>query len=264
MIELFHADMSTCAQKVRLVLSEKGLPWEGHTLNLRHRDQHKPDYLKLNPNGVVPTLVDNKKVIIESTVICEYLDEAYPDPPLKPRSAENRALMRRWTKWLDEVLHYHTGVLSGSIAFRFQHLARPPEEQRAYINGIPDLARRERQRQQLELGMRAPQFRQAVFTFQDFLTRMEEQLTQTRWMAGATYSLADIGYTPYLIRLHELNLHPWMETRPRILDWFARIEERPNYTEAYLNWRNADYFNLMQEKGASAWSKIDQILSGKS
>ena len=110
MIELYHADMSTCAQKVRLTLADKGLPWESHLFNLRRRDQHDPDYLKLNPNGVVPTLVDDGAVIIESTVICEYLDDAYPNPTLRPAAPAERARMRQWTKWLDEVLHYHTGV----------------------------------------------------------------------------------------------------------------------------------------------------------
>jgi len=264
MIELFHADMSTCAQKVRLVLAEKGLPWTGHLLNLRHRDQHRPEYLALNPNGVVPTLVDDGKVVIESTVICEYLDEAYPDSSLVPEAPEDRALMRRWTKWLDEVLHFHTGVLSGSIAFRYQHLARPEDEQKAYIAGIPDPARRERQRQQLELGMKAPQFRDAVLVFEDFLTRLEAQLSETEWMAGSCYSLADIGYTPYVIRLHELKLDPWMANRPHVRGWYEKIRDRENFATAYIDWRNDDYCALMAEKGAEAWPEIDGILSDES
>jgi glutathione S-transferase len=87
MIELYHNDMSVCAQKVRFVLGEKELKWKSNHLNLRAGDQQKPDYVKLNPNAVVPTLVDNGKVIIESTVIAEYLDDAYPEPRLRPRDA---------------------------------------------------------------------------------------------------------------------------------------------------------------------------------
>ena len=84
MIELYHNDMSVCAQKVRFTLVEKKLAWEGHHLNLRAGDQQEPEYLKLNPNAVVPTLVDNGNIIIESTVINEYLDDAYLEPRLKP------------------------------------------------------------------------------------------------------------------------------------------------------------------------------------
>ena len=124
MIQLYHADMSTCAQKVRLVLEQKELAWNSHLLDLRHRDQHAPEYLKLNPNGVVPTLIDGGNVIggnviIESKVICKYLDDAYPEKSSVPDAPENKALMRQWTERLDEFLHFHTGVLSGSIAFRF-------------------------------------------------------------------------------------------------------------------------------------------------
>lgn len=262
MIELYHADMSTCAQKVRLALAEKELPWLGHQLNLRHSDQHRPEYLKLNPNGVVPTLVDDGRVVIESTVICEYLDDAYPDPPMRPATPLGRARMRLWTKRLDEGLHFHTGVLSGSIAFRYQHLARPLAEQKAYIAGIPDPARRERQRQQLELGIEAPQFRPAIAAFERFLGDMERTLAESGpWLAGDTYSLAEIGYTPYLIRLDELSLWGWMDRRPHIVDWYERIRARANFQPGYVDWRNDDYVALMKEKGAEAWPRIRQMIA---
>ncbi len=118
MIELYHNDMSVCAQKVRFVLAEKKLAWDGHHLNLRAGDQQKPEYLKFNPNAVVPTLVDNGVVIIESTVINEYLDDAYPEPALKPDAAAGRARMRLWTKQLDEGVHAATSVVSSAITFR--------------------------------------------------------------------------------------------------------------------------------------------------
>ncbi len=78
MLQLYHNDMSTCAQKVWLTLAEKGLDWEGIHFNLREGPQHRPDYLKLNPAGVVPTLIDDGRVVIESTVIMEYLDDRFP------------------------------------------------------------------------------------------------------------------------------------------------------------------------------------------
>ncbi len=90
-LELFHNDMSTCSQKVRLTLAEKVLDWTNHHLDLRAGDQQKPDYMALNPNGVVPTLRDNGTVIIESTVINEYLDDAYPAPTLRHAEAMGRA-----------------------------------------------------------------------------------------------------------------------------------------------------------------------------
>jgi len=260
-IELHHADMSTCAQKVRILLAEKALPWIGHQLNLRLRDQHRPEYLRLNPNGVVPTLVDDGAPVIESTVICEYLDDKYPDPPLRPADALDRARMRLWTKRLDESLHFHTGVLSGSIAFRHQHLARPADELKAYIEGIPDPRRRERQRQQIEQGMDAPQFRDAVLAFEKFLADLEDQLARTKWMAADSFSLADIGYAPYIIRLDELQLWSWMDRRPGICRLYDQIRERDSYTLGYADWKNDAYVDLMRETGAEAWPRVQRIVA---
>jgi glutathione S-transferase len=243
-LELYHADMSTCAQKVRLVLAEKGLDWTSHALDLRRRDQHNPDYLKLNPNGVVPTLVHDGAPVIESTVICEYLDDAFPDAPMRPADPRERARMRIWTTRLDETLHFHTGVLSGSIAFRHQHLARPADELAAYIAGIPDPVRRERQRQQIELGVEAPQFAASLPVFDRFLSELETQLSQT----------------PYVIRVDELRLTGWLDSRPHLSDWYARIQARPNFGPGYIDWRNDAYVALMNEKGAEAWPRIAAMM----
>lgn len=96
MLELYHAHISTCSQKVRLCLAEKGLTWESRAVNLLTGEHLRPEYLALNPNGVVPTLVDNGRTIIDSSVICEYLEETHPGSgsPLMPDSAYGRAAIR--------------------------------------------------------------------------------------------------------------------------------------------------------------------------
>ena len=85
MLALYHNDMSLCAQKVRVGLAEKKLDWESRHLVLRAAEHQQPWYIELNRRAVVPTLIDGEKVIRESNVILEYLDEAYPDPALAPR-----------------------------------------------------------------------------------------------------------------------------------------------------------------------------------
>jgi len=90
MLELYHSINSVCAQKVRVVLAEKGLEYQERLMTLRG-DQFDPEYLKLNPNAVVPTLVHDGRPVIESSVILYYLDEAFPQPPLMPRDAHERA-----------------------------------------------------------------------------------------------------------------------------------------------------------------------------
>ncbi len=85
MLELYHNINSVCAQKVRIALKEKGQEAKEHLLTLQG-DQNDPAYLNLNPNGVVPTLVHDGNVIVESSLILYYIDEALPGPPLMPRS----------------------------------------------------------------------------------------------------------------------------------------------------------------------------------
>ena len=87
MLALYHNDVSVCAQKVRMCLAEKNLDWDGRHLSLGDGDHLTPEYLKLNPNGVVPTLLHDERVIIESTVINEYLDTEFAGPPLRPANA---------------------------------------------------------------------------------------------------------------------------------------------------------------------------------
>lgn len=196
MLELYHNDMSTCSQKVRFALAEKGLKWRGHHLNLRAGDQQKPEYLQLNSNAVVPTLVADGTVIIESTVINEYIDDAFPHFPLRPAEALARARLRLWTKQLDEGVHAATGVLSTAIAFRYQKLARSTEELEVFINGITDPAKRERSRQSILKGMDCSYFVDAVKHFDRLLANMEATLTKGPWLAGNGFSLADISPMP--------------------------------------------------------------------
>jgi glutathione S-transferase len=83
MLELYHSINSVCAQKVRVALAEKGLEYKSHLMTLRG-DQFDPQYMKLNPNGVVPTLVHDGRPVIESAVILYYIDEVFAKPPLMP------------------------------------------------------------------------------------------------------------------------------------------------------------------------------------
>src|ERR1700709_1196478 len=102
-LELYHAAYSTCSQKVRLVLAEKGLTFESHLVNLAAKEHLTPEYLSLNPNGVVPTLVHDGRAVCDSSVIADYLDDVFPDPPLTPPTAYDRARMRAWARYFEEV-----------------------------------------------------------------------------------------------------------------------------------------------------------------
>jgi glutathione S-transferase len=260
-IELYHNDMSVCAQKVRFALAEKKLAWENHHMNLRAGDQQKPEYLKLNPNAVVPTLIDNGTVIIESTVICEYLDDAYPAPRLKPTDAAGRARMRLWTKQLDEGVHAATSVVSSAIAFRYQKLAIGMEALEEFHKKMPDPVKREKSWENVTKGVESRFFPDAIKRFDKLLADMESTLSNSSWLAGSEFSLADIGHAPYVTRLDHLQLQFLWDKRPHIPNWYERLMERRSYKEALEDWFNSSYLPLMKEKGSEVQSRVKGIIT---
>src|SRR5690348_13635337 len=99
---LHHAWRSSASRRVRLCLAEKGLSYESHVVDMEKMEHHSPEYLRINPNGVVPALIlDDGRSLHESGTICEYLDETYPDPPLRPSDPYQRAVMRNWIRHVD-------------------------------------------------------------------------------------------------------------------------------------------------------------------
>ena len=118
MLTLYNAAHSTCSQKVRICLAEKELPFKDIRMDIGRAKEHlKPEYLQINPNGVVPTLVDDDKIIIDSSVICEYLDEKYPQVRLSPEDPAERARMRAWMRFLEEVPTAAVRVPSFNMGF---------------------------------------------------------------------------------------------------------------------------------------------------
>jgi glutathione S-transferase len=259
MLVLYHNDMSLCAQKVRVCLAEKGLEWESRHLVLRAGEHQQAWYRKLNRRAVVPTLIDGERVVPESNVILEYLNESYPDPPLAPKHPYDRARVRLWTKQLDEDIHdASAAVLSFGIAFRHQYIERAELGQRM-LEAIPNVFKRERRREVIEQGTDSKHFIIAVERMILLLDEMEGALAAHQWLACDEYSLADIAFTPYLARLEHLNIIGMIEGRHRLTDWYGHCKARPSFHQAIVKWENADYLELMRRRGAEAWPKIEAI-----
>jgi glutathione S-transferase len=260
MLALYHNDMSLCAQKVRLCLAEKGVEWESRHLVLRAGEHQQPWYRKLNRRAVVPTLVDGDKVVPESNVILEYLDEAYPDPRLLPRDPYDRARVRLWTRQLDEDIHdASAAVLSFGIAFRHQYIARGEVGQRM-LEAIPNMFKRERRRDVIEKGTESQHFIIAVQRMVLLLDEMEEALAAHQWLACGAYTLADVAFTPYLARLEHLRILGMIGERDRVADWYRRCKARPSFYDSIVKWENADYLDLMRRQGAEAWPRLEAII----
>jgi glutathione S-transferase len=264
MLILYDGTTSVCAIKVRCVLAEKGLAFQSRTLDLRKGDQFDVDYLKLNPGAVVPTLIDRSEggdeVIVESSVIMQYLEDVSPEPTLLPDSPADRARMRLWLKRIDDPVHPSTGILTHATAFRPSFLAKSAAEQKAHFDKMPDAGRRARQESVYRDGLDSPIVAGAVKTFDKFFTDMDAALAKNDYLAGPAYSLADAAATPYANRLRDLKLLPvWTDKFPRVADWLARIEARPSFPAAvtdYFTPEDAGHFANIDEGAPALARKI--------
>ena len=264
MLELYNHDMSVCAAKVRMALAEKGLDYTSHMINLLAREHKTPEYLALNPNGVVPTLVHDGFVVYESNIINEYLEEQFPAVALLPGDAPGRARVRKWTQQLDTAIHAATSVLSTCIAFRDFFLAKTPEELELHFTSQPgaDPLKMERHNDNIRNGVESKYFAYAAIRFDKLLGDMEQELSEgDPWLAGDTFSLADIGYASYIRRLEHLQMAGMWDDRPHFADWYQRLQQRPSFQVAIVDWDNEGYISNMEKKGAREWPRVQEIIA---
>jgi len=260
MLELYHTHNSVCAQKVRIVLAEKGLKWESHHLLLAKGEHQTPEYFKLNPKGVVPTLLDDGQVIRESTIIVENLNETYPEPALMPATSLDRAQARLWMKRIDDEIHEPaTTTVSFSIALRHIFMEQGEEACEAWIDKIPTEMFRDRYRDMVRNGLESVDFRPALKIFKKLFTDLDEWLGAREWIAGSDYSLADLSYTPYLTRFERLNLIELIERYPNLFDWYGRMKSRRAYDIAIVQWDDPHYVGAMRENGIRAQAEVRRI-----
>jgi glutathione S-transferase len=210
---------------------------------------------------VVPTLIHDDFVLIESSVIMQYLDEIFPQPPLQPADPKDRALMRIWMKRVDEYLHPGNATLTYAMVHAREMRSKTPQELAAYYRGIPNPATRERQRAAIEQGMDAPAAMQALQFYDKALADMDRQLAQRPWLGGEAYSLADAAMTPYINRFTMLHLSDmWTQSRPNVTAWFERIKVRPNYAAAITAFVTEADLKPYAGLQDWAWSKVQSLL----
>lgn len=253
MIELYHHSTSVCAAKVRIVLTEKNLEWKGHFVDLLKGENFAPEYRKINPKAQVPTLIHDGRVITDSNVIIEFLEDAFPETSLRPDDPVDRAGMRHWMKILDEELHDATSVITYTATHRYSILELSKEELEHFFDQTPDPVYRARKKAWILDGVDAPDVSEALRRYDRTLTRMESVLASTTWLAGDSYSLADIGLTPYINRLAMLNFSGFWDERPNVADWLDRIRSRASFDTAVMDHIPENLVSQIGERGRENW-----------
>jgi glutathione S-transferase len=258
--KLFHAAMSAASQKVRLVLAEKQLAWDSEEIDLRKGQQHSPDYRALNPNGVVPTLVWDGRALIESAAISEYLEDVFPEHPLRPQNPVHRHRMRVWMLRCEEY-HPANGFLTYSLLVRPALGAVDPARLERSLSSIPDALARGLRREAFIDGIKAPSFADCVKTQARLLDAMEEVLAKTSHLAGDEISLADLIILPYVARLEHMGWVPEiLRPRPRAANWLERMMARKSYREGILRWMAPEITRHWRAWGLEAWPAAKAVL----
>jgi|SRR5665213_1015669 len=230
--KLYNAPQSTCSQRVRFVFNGKKIPFDEVKLNLLEGDQLKPEYLKLNPNGVVPTLDHDGDIVIDSTVITEYLDEVAPQASFTPESPVERAHMRALMHFIDEMPAAAVRVPTFNLAFLPSYQKMSREAFVAMAESKP--LRREFMTAMGQTGFPQAEMDAALARLRRTYERMDAQIANSGgpWLLGKKISLADVAVMPALVRMHDLNLPGWHDL-PRIVTWFDNIRAHPAFKPTY-------------------------------
>jgi glutathione S-transferase len=235
MFVLYHGWRSSASRRVRLCLEEKGLAYESHVVDMARMEHHSPEFLKINPNGVIPALIHDGRPLYESGTICEYLDELHPDPPLSPDNAYDRATMRNWVRHVD-------GLIGNLIVFNWaHHLAKTASqwsdaELAEKMKSIPSKERQEAWLRAARKPYTDEERAAARGKLVEMLDRMEAMLAKSKWLAGERYSIADIGTVPFVKRIEE-EIAPDQvtnEKHPRVTEWWQTIQARPAFARARI------------------------------
>jgi ganglioside-induced differentiation-associated protein 1 len=263
MLELYHHGSSVCAAKVRFALAEKRLDWTGHYVDILRGEQFKPDFLAINPKAVVPVLVHDGVVVPESTVICEYAEEVFPQHPIFPLSPRHRAEVRIWTKAVDEELHPACSAITYVVSHRHTILRNGAGNFEEFLQqgASEGTAARMLKWQWVQHGMQAPGAADKLRLYDAYLHKMETALAGSDWLVGDAFSMADIAMTPYVNRLAALAMDAlWRERLPRVEDWFERVRSRPTFKGALLDWMPAELTTEMYENGVKSWPEVKAAL----
>lgn len=233
-LHLYHSGVSNCSMRVRITLEEKGLPWTSHHLDILRKEHITPEYFGINPNGLVPTLVHDGKVIIESDDIIEYLDDTFPQPSLRPPDGPDRQIMN---SWLRRATAIHLKAVKTHIYEKRirSKMVQSIEEKDRYEKLQKNTSLLEFHRKSSSNSFTQHELDAAKATLDECFAELNKELETREWLAGQSFSLADIAWVPLRFTLHVLADYSF-ESFSNVAAWGQRIETRPSYKQAVLDW----------------------------
>jgi len=235
-LHLYHAGRSNCSARVRLLLEEKQLSWTSHYVDIYKRANVTPEYFGINPKGLVPTLVHDGQVVVESNDILLYLEEAFPEPSFSPADEEERERMRSWLQRSGDI--HMPGIKT--YAYARQHaknVVKTPAEVELYrsLQKDPDLLAFHGKHDLPGQAFTSEDADSAAGLVREALGEMNTILTSADWIVGDAYSLADISWAPSITTLQGVGFP--VDEFPEVMGWYKRITTRSAFIHAVQMWR---------------------------
>jgi glutathione S-transferase len=213
-----------------LTLYEKGIEFTSRLLNVATFEHTSEWFKKMNPNGLLPVLDHDGKIITESTVICEYLEDEFPGTPsLRPADSYGRAQMRVWTKWVDEYFCWCVSTIGWHrhMAGIVRHLG--DEEFEKMVERVP-LKEQQVKWRRVRAGFPQELLDEEMRKIAYSVKKLESRLATSPWLAGGHYTLADICNFGIANGMQNGTMFPELvngKDTPHLLAWIKRINERP-------------------------------------
>ena len=235
-IHLYHANRSNCSARVRLLLEEKELDWTSHHIDLGKKENISEEYFGINPKGVVPALVHDGTVITESNDILLYLEKTFPEPGFRAVSPDLQPEIDYWLKMSGD-LH-----IPGIKTFQYYKLnaallEKTDEELALYrkLQSDPELLAFHGKHSEGRRFSEADAAAAAALLDESFV-KQEQAVADGGWLVGASYTLADISWSPTVTTLLAGGFD--FGRYPNIQEWYERISRRPQFEKAVFEWRN--------------------------
>ncbi len=234
MLTLYHAEPVANSLKSLIPLHEKGLAFESRYVDLHKFEQHEPWFVAINPEGQVPVLDHDGTIVTHTTVINEYIEDAFPDaPPLRPADPAGKARMRYWNKFVDEHVMNHVSMHGWHRMVSV--IARGVEsgEFEKLVDRIPLHEQREKWRT-ARSGFSQADLDNATRKIELAVDKVEQQLADGPWLTGDMFTLADINFYCHCGMMVE-RMFPDMGILarcPRLIDWRDRMTARPGVAAA--------------------------------
>ena len=242
-LHLFHFATSNCSQRVRLMLHEKGVRWESHHVNLAEGENATPEFIALNPNGVVPVLVHDGVTHIESNDIIQYVDEKFEGPRLSPSSDDDIMFLSETLKRSSD---FQGALKLLTHEFLFKPVRRMNEDQLAkYAVGTKNekLIAFMKEFSSKE-GFGKAKISAAVAEVEDLLAYLEQRLDDCSWRSGDEFGLADISWVVNLHRFQHMK-YP-LERYKNVVSWLESMRSRPSFVPAISRFESAKMMNLFK------------------